>query len=151
MRRVLVPLLLSLAMLVAAGSAHAAIVPGKSIAGVKLLMTQQQVKNLLGEPGETITGSNEFGEFTVFKYRRLRVTFQGNANVTAVKTTRRSERTSKGIGVGSTRAQVKKRVTGVVCERRICTKGRLQPGRRVTVFRLFHRRVTSVLVGFVID
>jgi hypothetical protein len=149
--RILVPLLLALTMLVATASADAAIVPGKSIAGVKLSMTQQQVKDLLGEPNDTITGSNEFGQFTVFKYRRLRVTFQGNASVTAVKTIRRSERTSKGIGVGSTRAQVKRRVTGVVCEKRLCTKGRLEAGQRVTVFRLFHRRVTSVLVGFVID
>lgn len=150
MRRVL--LLVVLAALAFAAPAGAVIVPGQSIAGVELEMTQGEVIGVLGVPAETQHGTNEFGSFTKFKYRRLTVTFQGNAQVTAVKTTRKLERTAHDIGVGSTRAELRAGVTNLHCDtRRLCRKGRLLPGHRVTIFRLYHGRVTSVLVGFVID
>jgi hypothetical protein len=149
--------LLLLAALVAAASASAApagavIHPGHSIAGVELGMTRGQVRTTLGEPAQVIRGTNEFGRFRVFRYFRLWVTFQGEQSVTAVKTTRLREKTPRGVGVKSTRAQVLARVRGVRCRTStLCEKGRLVPGGRVTVFRLFDGRVTSVLVGFVID
>ncbi len=138
--------------LVLAAPAQAAIVPGKSIAGVKLGMTQAQVTGVLGAPVSTQHGTNEFGSFTVFRYKRLWVTFQGDVTVTAVKTTRKNELTPHGVHVGSTRAQLKAGVTKLHCiTKRLCQKGQSVPGARVTVFRLFHDKVTSVLVGFVID
>jgi hypothetical protein len=150
MRRTLLTLVLL--ALVSSAPAGAAIVPGKSIAGVKLGMTQGQVTGVLGAPAQTQHGMNEFGSFTVFRYTRLQVTFQGDVTVTAVKTTRKSEKTPHGVGVGSTKAELKAGVTKLKCiTKSLCQKGRSLPGARVTVFRLFHGKVTSVLVGFVID
>ena len=68
-----------------------------------------------------------------------------------IKTNRKVERTRHDIGVGSTRAQVLAKVPGVRCFRTVCQKGESLPGERITAFFLYHRRVTSVLVGFVID
>ena len=131
--------------------AGATIHPQSSIAGVQLGMTQADVIGVQGAPPTIETGTNEFGHFTVFRYFRLKVTFQGDTNVTAVKTSRRHERTPHGIGVGSTRAQVLANVLKVTCTKNECHRGKFLPGRRVTVFPLFHGRVTSVLMGFVID
>ena len=151
MKRLAVLLVVAAAAAVLAAPAGARIVPGQSIAGVKLSMTKAQVRGVLGEPTTIAHGANEFGTFTVFKYFRLSVTFQGNATVTAVKTNRKLERTRHDIGVGSTRAQVLAKVPGVRCFRTVCQKGESLPGQRITAFFLYHRRVTSVLVGFVID
>jgi hypothetical protein len=144
-----------LAALVSAAVASAAIVPQRGIAGVRLEMTKAQVRAVLGAPRRAVHGSNEFGSFTVYRYRGLRITFQGNRRVTDVFTTRPGERTARGVGVGSTEAQVRARVAGVRCRTesgfRHCFVGRFLPGRRVTDFRIRRGRVTSVDVGFVVD
>jgi hypothetical protein len=150
-RRLLPIALVVVVAAVLAAPAGARIVPGQSIAGVKLSMTKTQVRGVLGEPSTIAHGANEFGSFTVFKYFRLSVTFQGDKTATAIKTNRKVERTRNGIGVGSTRAQVLAGVRGVQCFRTVCQKGMSLPGQRITAFYLYHRRVTSVLVGFVID
>ena len=152
MTRPFVVVVLAAAALTVAAPADAVIHPGQSIAGVELGMTKAEVRAKLGEPQLIVRDRNEFGPVTTLRYFRLRVIFQGNQSVTAVKTTRKRERTPRGVGVGSTRAQVKARVRGVRCRTKtLCEAGRLVPGGRVTVFRLFRGRVTSVLVGFVID
>ena len=138
-----------------AAVASAAIVPQRGIAGVRLEMTKAQVRAVLGAPRRAVHGSNEFGSFTVYRYRGLRITFQGNRRVTDVFTTRPGERTARGVGVGSTEAQVRARVPGLRCRSetglRHCFLGRFLAGRRVTDFRIKHGHVTSVDVGFVVD
>ena len=142
-------------LLAGAAAVSAAIVPQRGIAGVRLAMTRPQVRAVLGAPAAVVHGSNEFGSFTVYRYRGLRVTFQGDRTVTAIFTTRTTERTAAGVGVGSTEGQVRAKVAGVRCRTesgfRHCFVGRFLPGKRVTDFRVKRGRVTSVIVGFVLD
>jgi len=152
MRRLAVVLVLLAA---APGSAGAAIVLQQGIGGVRLGMTQAGVRAVLGRPARVIHGRNDFGPYTELRYTGYRVVFQGNATATAVETTLPRERTSTGIGVGSTRAAVRAHVPGVRCEGPLstghCHVGRFVPGARVTDFFLRAGRVTRVIVGFVID
>jgi hypothetical protein len=75
--------------------------------------------------------------------------------VTAVQTTRPSERTASGIGVGSTLARVRARMPRAHCERAggltVCTLGRALAGHRVTDLVVRGGRVVRVNVGIVID
>lgn len=140
----------------AAASTGGPIVVGKSIRGVALDMTQKQVRAVLGTPKKTVRRNNEFGPYTEFTYNGLKVTFQGNATVTGMRTTSRLDRTKDGIGVGSTIAEVKAKVRGVRCESSgggapLCSLGRYAPGQLVTAFFTDGQRVTEVIIGYVID
>lgn len=140
---------------VLASSAAATIVPQQGIAGVKIGMTKAKARSVLGAPSSVKRGSNDFGKYTMFKYGGLQVLFQGNAALTGVSTTRTSERTAKGAGVGSTEAQVKAKVKGVKCKTdsgfRHCYLGKLGAGHRVTDFAIKRGKVYRVDVGVVID
>ena len=141
----------AVASLVVAAPAAAVLVPQQGMAGIRLGMTQAKVRAKLGKPAAVKHGSNDFGTYTELRYPGLRVTFQGNATVTAIRTGGRRERTPRGIGVGSTVAAVRARVAGVRCEPGHCRVGKLLPGRRVTDFFIRNGRVSSIVVGFVLD
>src|SRR5215208_3536487 len=128
------------AALALAAQAQAKIVVQRGIAGVNLQMTKAQVRATLGRPMRARTGMNDFGTFREMVYRRVTVTFQSGPQVTAVRTTSPLELTAGGVGVGSTKAQVKARVHNVVCRNesgfKHCFVGQFLPGRKVTDFRL---------------
>jgi hypothetical protein len=75
--------------------------------------------------------------------------------VTNVRTSGLGDRTARGVGVRSSESAVRGRVPGVVCETfeelRVCHTGRLEPGQRVTEFRIREGKVYEVSVGLVID
>jgi hypothetical protein len=128
----------------------------KGIAGARIGNTRAEVRAALGTPRTVKHGTNDFGSFTEFRYAGgLRVDFQGNTKVTSVTTTGRGDRTARGVGVGSSERSVRRRVAGVTCETtagtRSCHTGDFLPGKRVTDFRIRHKRVTRVTVGIVID
>jgi len=146
--------LLAVAMVLLAlpAPAAAAIVPQRGIGGVTLGMTNAAVRSTAGSPIRVRNGTNEFGAYRIVFYPTFQVTFQGLGRVTGVSTVSPAQRTARGIGVGSRKAQVQARVAGVVCEPGDCHVGALLPGRRVTSFILgANGRVTRVVVGFVID
>jgi len=138
-----------------AGTAGGAIAPQKGIAGVKLGMSQAKVRSVLGKPVSVVHGKNDFGKYTMFRYIRLQVIFQGNSAVTDVSTSRKSERTRSGAGIGSTEDQIKAKVAGVKCKVESgfhhCFVGRFLPGKRVTDFLFANDRVVRVDIAIVID
>jgi hypothetical protein len=145
---------LAVALALPAKATHL-IVPGRSIGGVGLGMTQDAVQTRLGKPARVRHGMNDFGLWTEFVYPNLRVFFQGDENTTSVTTTSPVERTADGAGPGSTEQRVRARVPHVVCRTeagiRHCLVGKLLPGHRVTDFFFRGGRVGLVTVGFVID
>jgi hypothetical protein len=136
-------------------SAQATIVVQKGIAGVQLGMTRSRVLARLGQPPKRRSGTNDFGQWTGFVYPRVTVTFQSGARVTSLRTTSLRERTARGVGPGSTEAQVRARVAGVRCRSefgfRHCFLGRFLPGRVVTDFHIRRGRVSIVVIGYVLD
>jgi hypothetical protein len=146
-----------LATLAAAPAAQAVVQIDRGIAGVRLDNSRQEVRAALGKPSRIVTGSNEFGPYTQFRYRRAKivVTFQGNAGVTNVSTTGLGDRTARGVGVGSTEQAVKNRVGGITCETsdgvRLCRTKAGLPGQRLTDFFIKSGKVSRINVGIVID
>jgi hypothetical protein len=160
--RLLLPFLAFLiAALLVAGPAAARILPQQGIAGVKLGMIRAKVIELKGEPdAEKVIRNEIIGPQRVMRYGGTKFSFGGasaNATVVGIRTVDRRERTPKGVGVGSTEAEVKAGVGGVICRTEFgfshCMKGLARAGNRVTDFALDGPggKVVAVTVGFVID
>jgi hypothetical protein len=140
-------------------AASATVVPQRSIAGIRLGMSEEQVRAELGEPSATVRDTNEFGPYVELVYRarslRLRVRLQGEEEVTFVSTSSRSQRTSRGVRVGSHERSVRRNVRGVRCSTfmrfRNCVVGREEPGRTVTNFFIRRERVARITLGIIID
>jgi len=152
-RRLLV--LFTIAALAFAVAAAATIVPQKGIAGVSIGMSQGKVRSVLGKPSKVKHGTDSFGPYTQFKYPRLSVLFQSGSTVTQISTTRASEKTKTGAGVGSTEAQLRAKVKGLTCKTeggfRHCYLGSFRPHKQVTDFSIKKGKVIRVDVGIVND
>jgi hypothetical protein len=144
-----------MSLLVAAAPAAAKIEIQHGMAGLELRMTKAQVRAKLGTPRKVRTGKNDFGPFTEFTYPRVIVLFQSSPRATAFRTSSRLERTVRGVGVGSTEADVKAKVPHATCRTesrfRHCFVGKFLPGHVVTDFQIRHGKVTSAVVGYVLD
>jgi hypothetical protein len=159
MRRLaLVFVVLAIALLFAP-PAGARVVPQRSIKGIELQMTVDEVREVAGSPDRVAFVQNPIiGRTRVWRYGKTRVGFDGDgddAKVINLDTTSRGERLANGIGVGSTRRRVRRRVKNVRCRVEFgvdhCYLGRFVAGRRVTDFRLTDGRVSRIVVGIVID
>ena len=154
-RTLLLAVMLVVILLALPPAAGALIQIDRGIAGARLGNTKSEVRTALGQPRRVRHGMNDFGAFTTYSYPgKIKVFFQSGNKVTSVSTTGRSDRTSRGAGVGSTEARVD-RIKGVKCETffgtRSCHTGTFAAGTRVTDFLIRNGRVRRVTVGFVID
>jgi hypothetical protein len=146
----------ALAALALPASASALVQVDRGIAGARIGSTPAQVHAALGRPASVARGRNDFGGFVEERYAGgIRVLYSGSRTVTLVDTTGLGDRTARGVGVGSTEAQVRARVSGVRCATeagiRHCHTGSFRAGQRVTDFFLRAGRVWRVSVGVVID
>jgi len=144
-----------LALLVFSASAEAVIVPQHSIAGVRLGMTEVQVRAKLGVPIRVRHGSNLFGSWRQLVYGRVDVSFQSGKKATSLTTKSKLERTPSGVGVGSTLTQLRAGLKGEICKKEFgvhhCWIGSWEPGRVISDFRLVRGRVSVVGIGYVFD
>jgi hypothetical protein len=150
--------LIAVLILGAPNAAEAVIVPQQGMAGVRLGMTEAQVRGVLGRPTSIAHPRNEIlGRFTLLRYGAIGISlFSGSGGrVFAIATTGRSQRTTRGVGVGFPEASVRRLVPGVRCRtefgRRHCYVGAFLPGRIVTDFFTPGGYVSRVVIGRVID
>ena len=122
----------ALIVLVLAAPAGARIVPQKSIAGVALGMSMEEVAERFGNP---VSRQRTEGS-TIWRFpRTLTVVFDDRAKgVTLVGTRSRRQRTASGIGVGSTRKQVRRALKGEHCSPALCLLGDGSHRSRSTYF-----------------
>jgi hypothetical protein len=137
------------------GAAASPIAPQHGMRGVSLGMSRQRVVAVLGPPLKIARGSNELGRWTSFRYRGLTVTFAFDRGASQLASTTPSDRTSRGVGVGSTAADVARSVAGARCVREPayfhCYVGAWRAGSVVTDFAIRRGRVWRVVVGRVLD
>jgi hypothetical protein len=136
-------------MAVLCGAADAKIILGSGIDGVSLGMTHHQVAAILGP------GKQESGGSTQFDYRHdsYQVGFQ-TGHVRSVETFSARQRTSRGLGVGTSLARLHARQPHLHCVfdgmdgRRDCYVGSIRRGHRYTDFFFSGgKAVTGVIVG----
>jgi len=146
-------LVLTALAFVAAGSAS--IVPQRSIAGIKLGLSERGVRAKLGAPIKVRTGTNIAGHWRRLIYPRVTIAFQNGDKATFIFTKSRLEKTASGVGVGSRLVQVRAGLRGETCKREFgayhCWTGRWEPGQVVTDFVFGHSRVAQIALGYVID
>ena len=144
--------LLACALLVPAAEADAGFVVNRSMEGVALGMSTDEVRERLGEPRRRTAGP----DFDSWHYRRpgIEVTFK--PDVITLHTRSDGVRGPRDIGVGTSERRLKS-VLGrrLRCEttagQRLCVVGSFATGRRSTVFEMLRRRVATVTISVSVD
>ena len=148
------------ALLAAPAAAQATVVPQQGMKGARLGMTVAQVEDRLGEPSRSRIVTDEImGRVRELRYGLTVLTFNGaedSSELITSSTTSRTERLANGIGIGSTRAAVDRKVARTRCKVEFgldhCYIGSFTPGRIVTDFHISKAgRVKRIVVGRVID
>ncbi len=143
--------------LAAPATASAELVPQRSLGGIKLGMSEKQVRAVRGAPDKVTHPNNEIvGRTTEYRYGLTRVSIFPSSGVVSISTTSRRE-TFRGEGVGSTETALRKVVKGERCATesgfRECYLGRFEPGRVVTAWQISRKtgKVRRITLGRVID
>ena len=164
-RRLIIPLLVAVAVAPPpAGASVAAqrpVIPQVSIRGVRPGMTPAEVRSAVGRApdGSSTAPHPILGRVRVWRFGGLRVGFDGvraGRTVLSVSSAASQDRTSGGVGRGTTEVVLRARVPGAQCATeygyRHCWVGVHRAGRIVTDFSLSRRgRVTRVTLGRVVD
>lgn len=141
------PLLVATSAMLAA-PAGARITVNRSVAGVGLGMTAGEVRAKLGRPA--LSTASDGARNLVYRTRSLVVTLIGS-RVVIVSTRSRRERTTAGVGVGSSIAVVRERVPRARCGVKagvgFCRVGSVRKGRRSTTFQIEGGKVVTVTVA----
>jgi hypothetical protein len=141
-------------MLIAAAPADAAIVPGQGIAGVRLGDSGANVQKILSAPDGTQKYSG--GESWFWRASADPVdwaTVTTRHVVRGLETQSKQQRTSKGIGPGSSLAAVKKAYPGIKCRSTIvghaaCTLTTKPSGKSIpTSFVIYKGKVSMIDIG----
>jgi len=158
-------LLTALLPLVLAAPAGAVIVPGKGMAGVELGDCQEKVIDTIGFPDKTFGKNDTFGFVSTYTYiqRGLKLDFRRGPGeclvLSSIRTTKAQERTKEGVGKGTKRKELRRKLKGEKCRTfkqpkkiRICWLGSFTPSKPVTEFRIDSKgRVNNIRVATVID
>ena len=153
-------LLLALAVNGASASLPAkaqALVPQRSLAGVKIGMIASQVRAVLGRPSSNkVSVRPILGKVRTMDFGATEVLFRGTAAtapVNTISTSSHGERTAQGVGVGSTEAQLVAKLSGEHCLTELgyrhCFIGKWSKGFVVTDFSIANRRVTLITLGVI--
>lgn len=130
------------------------IVPGRAIGQASVLGARVRIEERIGAGRLVKSVRTDFGRLVTYRYATgVDVTYRRGVAV-AVLTKDRRYGTKKGIGVGATKADLRRTYPSLDClSATLCTLGELVPGARVTDFRFAKGRskVVSVLVGVVLD
>jgi hypothetical protein len=142
-----------------ASVAVASIVIQKSIAGVRLGVSENDVVATLGQPRHTTnlgSSGNPAGQpQKALDYGLTDVTITGGV-VTEVKTTSQWQKTSNNVRVGISETALRSKVAGLSCHgsgyRRFCIKGALLPGKPITTFSISaKKKVKAISLATIID
>ena len=133
---------------------------GESVQDVaaRIWPAREVLKKMGTAPKRVKTGTNDFGSYRILVFgKRFKVTILDQRGVTMMSTMSGAQRTFDGIGVGSTRQQVRG-AYAVMCERvpgqpgqQVCLTNEPAPGETTTVFRLQNKIVTQVDVATLVD
>ena len=162
-RSILAALITASAIALFASAAPArvqSLVPQQSLRGLKIGLVASQVRAVAGKPSSNQVVSHPLlGKTRRMRFGKVDVTFRGTsatAPVVNLTTTSRNERTSGGIGVGSSEKQLTTKLVGERCVTELgyrhCYLGKWLPRFVVTDFSISKSgRVTQVTLGLVID
>jgi hypothetical protein len=129
-------------------AAQARVVVDQSIGGARLGMTHAQVARILGKGTLAPGGGSQYE----YRHGSYQVIFTAG-RASSVETFDRDQRTSNGLGVGASLAQVRAREPGLHCGssdgERDCYLGTIKRGHRFTDFFFENgtSSMTAVIVG----
>jgi hypothetical protein len=156
MLRLNIAVFVALALGSAPAQAPAAIQVDRGIAGARIENTVPQVRAALGRPASVHRGRYaNFGPWMEYRYAGgLRVRFfrsNGHYWVHQVSVSGPTDRTAKGVGVGSTADEVKAGVAHLTCDATSCYTTNPKTTPVITIFALRDDRVSKVVVAYILD
>ena len=147
MHRALLLLATSAILFVPTGPAQAGFRINRSMEGVRLGMTQADVRERLGPPARRERGP----DFVNWRYRLPAMQLTFKPRVVTLFTRSPFIRGRQDIGVGTRERRLRRVVSRVQCDtaegQRLCVVGGFDTGERSTVFVMRRRQVSSITIS----